>query len=83
MDATRVVDPHHVFNADLIRILLLIKVMRIYDHKSTGPPGLYFEPPCLHCKRLWPSTPRLHFKPLKLPNFDFNTDPNPNFCFPK
>jgi hypothetical protein len=27
-----------------IRILLLIKGMRICDHWSTDPPGLYFEP---------------------------------------
>jgi hypothetical protein len=52
----RVADSHH-FNADRIRIqlfhlriqiLLIIAVMRICDHWSTDPLGLYFEPSRLH-----------------------------------
>ncbi len=34
----------------LKRIRILIKVMRICDHWSKDPPGLYFEPLHLHCK---------------------------------
>ncbi len=62
------------------RILLIVKVMQICDHceKYTGPPGLYFEPPRLHCERQRPSM--APFEPQKLLNFDFNNaDPDTAF----
>jgi hypothetical protein len=37
-------------------IWILIRVMRIHDHLSTDPTGLYFEPPYLHCEHPRPST---------------------------
>jgi hypothetical protein len=42
-------DPESNFRR--IRIQLLIKVMGIYDHRSTDPPGLHFEPPYVNCER--------------------------------
>jgi hypothetical protein len=40
-----------LFTLMRIRILLIIKMMRICDYWSTDPPGLHFEPPCLHFVR--------------------------------
>ncbi len=34
-----------------IQILLLIEMMRIWDHRPRHLPRLHFEPTCLHCKR--------------------------------
>ncbi len=67
-------DPDPAFILMRIRILLLIKVMGIYDHWSIDLPGLYFEPSGLHSER-----PRLYFQPLKRLNFAFNADPDPVF----
>jgi len=51
----------------LILILLLSKVMQIYDHYwPTDPLDIHFEPP------------RLNFEPRKPMNFEFN-DPDPAF----
>ncbi len=61
-----------IFTFMQILILLLVKVTRIWDQWSTDPPEFHFEPSILHCKR-----PRLHFEPLKLFNFDINTDSDP------
>jgi hypothetical protein len=47
-----------------IRILLLLKVIIIYDHCFKDPPGLHFKPPSLYFER-----PRLHFEPIKHLNF--------------
>jgi hypothetical protein len=55
-----------------MRIRIRIKVMGIYDHWSTDPTGLHFEPLGLYCE-----LPRLYFEPKKLQNFDFNADPDP------
>ncbi len=44
-----------------VRILLLIKVIRICDHRCTGPPGLHFEPPRLHAD-LWGLDPQPWFE---------------------
>jgi hypothetical protein len=68
------VDPGFHFNAD--PDLLLIKVMRICDNWSTDSSGLHFEPPRLHCERLRPQ--RLHLELLKLLNFAFNAEPDPD-----
>jgi hypothetical protein len=58
-----------------IRILLLIKGMRICEHWSTEPRrlhlGLQDSIVSVH------GSPRLHFEPLKLLNFDFNAYPDP------
>ncbi len=46
--------------------------------ESTDPPRLHFEPPKrLHWDRPRPSMAKLG--PLKLHNFDCNTDPDPGF----
>jgi hypothetical protein len=50
-----------IFTLMRIRILLLIKVMRIYHHCSKDAPGLYVEPSGLHFE-----PPVLHFEPLRL-----------------
>jgi hypothetical protein len=55
-----------------IRILLLIKVIKVCDHWSIDPPGLHFEPPCLHGVH---GPLGLCFEPLKLLNFNFKADP--------
>ncbi len=78
-------DPYIHFNGDLpsrlftsmrmrkrIRSLLLIKVMRVYDHWSTSLSGLHYKPPRLYCER--PSPPWLHSAPLKFLNLDYNAD---------
>jgi hypothetical protein len=63
-----------LFTLTRIRIPLIINGMGIFDHWSLDPPGLYFEPPGLHCERSWPSTAP-PFEPPKLPRFHFNADP--------
>jgi hypothetical protein len=45
-----------IFTLMGIRILLFVTVMGICDQRLKDPPGLHFEPPGLHCERLWPST---------------------------
>jgi hypothetical protein len=45
---------------------------------STLQGSILSEPPGLHCERPRPST-ALDFVPLKLFNFDFNADPDPDF----
>ncbi len=56
-------------------------MIEIRDWGSLVPQGRYFEPPGLHCER--PGPPRLCFEPLKLLNFDFNenADPDPDLAF--
>ncbi len=53
----------------------LSKVIRIYEHWSTDPPGLHIKSPRLHFE--YPGHPQLHFEPTKLLNFYFNADPDP------
>jgi hypothetical protein len=91
-DVTRVadpvpdLDPAFYLNADpdqafRIQNLLLTKVMLICDHWFIGPPRLHFKPPGLNCERPRPPTP-LFFKPLKLRNFDFNAELDPDPATP-
>ncbi len=83
----RVVDPHLFYadpdsgffsNAD--PIMLIIKVMRIYEHWSQDPPGLHFKPPRLHCERTRPSAAPFRAS-KKLLNFDFHADPDLAFHY--
>jgi hypothetical protein len=65
-------DPAFHFTVMQIRILLLNKVIKVCDHWSIDPPGLYFEPPGLQGVH---GPLRLCFEPRKLPNLNFNADP--------
>jgi hypothetical protein len=78
-----------------MRILLLIKVIKIFYYWPSGPPWLQCEPPRLRFEplRLQGVNPWLHFEPLELlnvdidadqdpsPYFDFDADPDPVFDF--
>jgi hypothetical protein len=56
-----------------IRILLLIKVMQICNHWSLDPQGSILS---IHASIVSVhGSPRLHFEPLKLLNFDVNANP--------
>ncbi len=62
-----------------IWILLLIKVMQIYEHWSVYRTSrLHFESPRLYCERsrLHFGPLKLHFRPLKLLRFYFNGNPD-------
>jgi hypothetical protein len=57
-----------------IRILLLIKVMQIFDHWSTGQTSFL----SLHISTLSVHGPAwIHFEPLQLLNFYSDADPDP------
>jgi hypothetical protein len=77
----RDLDPVFHFKADPDLDQLLLKVMGICEHWFIDPLGLHFEPADLHCQRPRPST--LYFGPLKLLNFDFYADPDPDPAFKK
>ncbi len=60
-----------------ILILILITVLQTCDHCYTDRPplSLYASIESVHCPK------RIHFEPLKLTNFNFNSDPGPDFQF--
>jgi hypothetical protein len=66
-----------VFTLMRIRIHLFIKMMGICEHCRIDPPGLHFKPQSsiviVH------GLPRIYFETLKLLNFDFNAEPDPDF----
>jgi hypothetical protein len=76
---SRVADPHHL-TADPDPAFYFYADPDPYQSYANLQQPVYrpfrapFEPPlCVH------GSPRLHFEPLKLRNFDFNADPNPAF----
>jgi hypothetical protein len=70
---------NQLFTLMRIRILILNKVIKIWDHLVYRP-SIHFEPTRLYCKRPRPSTaPRFYLEHLKLLNFDLNTVPDPAF----
>ncbi len=71
-------DPDPTCHLMRIQLLLLIKGIRLSDHRSTDPPLLHFEHARLHCDH---GHTLLHFEPLQFLNLDFDADPNLAFYF--